>query len=153
MPVRIRPRPPLQEQKSADVQCRVRTLSAVWHQALLVDDEADNASINPKTAPNETTAINRAIRDLLTLFTRCVGLTATPFANIFIDPESMRAGVTAAIADRCARELHASRCMRIAACLAPTRCPKKRGVAAIATSSTAWQENRFIGFAHPCNSL
>lgn len=57
---------------------------------LLIDDEADNASINTKKNPGETTAINKAIRDLLALFTRSsyVGFTATPFANIFIDPSS-----------------------------------------------------------------
>ncbi len=57
---------------------------------LLIDDEADNASINTRQNPGETTAINRAIRDLLKLFRRSsyVGFTATPFANIFIDPAS-----------------------------------------------------------------
>lgn len=57
---------------------------------LLVDDEADNASINTRLNPAETTAINAAIRDLLSLFRRSsyVGFTATPFANIFIDPAS-----------------------------------------------------------------
>lgn len=57
---------------------------------LLIDDEADNASINTRSNPNETTAINKAIRDLLALFRRStyVGFTATPFANIFIDPGS-----------------------------------------------------------------
>ena len=57
---------------------------------LLIDDEADNASINTRQNPNETTAINRAIRDLLALFKRSsyVGFTATPFANIFVDPSS-----------------------------------------------------------------
>lgn len=57
---------------------------------LLVDDEADNASINTRKDPNETTAINKAIRDLLGLFERSsyVGFTATPFANIFVDPSS-----------------------------------------------------------------
>ncbi|MGI8527248.1 MAG: Z1 domain-containing protein [Pseudolabrys sp.] len=57
---------------------------------LLIDDEADNASINTRLSPNETTAINKAIRDLLALFRRSsyVGFTATPFANIFIDPTS-----------------------------------------------------------------
>ncbi len=57
---------------------------------LLIDDEADNASINTRQDPTETTAINRAIRDLLGLFKRSsyVGFTATPFANIFIDPAS-----------------------------------------------------------------
>jgi hypothetical protein len=57
---------------------------------LMIDDEADNASINTKQNADETTAINRAIRDLLALFRRSsyVGFTATPFANIFIDPAS-----------------------------------------------------------------
>lgn len=57
---------------------------------LLIDDEADNASINTRMVPGEFTAINRAIRDLLAVFRRSsyVGFTATPFANIFIDPAS-----------------------------------------------------------------
>lgn len=57
---------------------------------LMIDDEADNASINTRQSPEETTAINKAIRDLFSLFRRSsyVGFTATPFANIFIDPAS-----------------------------------------------------------------
>ncbi len=57
---------------------------------LLIDDEADNASINTRQDVADTTAINKAIRDLLAGFTRSsyVGFTATPFANIFIDPAS-----------------------------------------------------------------
>lgn len=57
---------------------------------LLVDDEADNASINTQKNPNATTSINAAIRQILNLFSRSsyVGYTATPFANIFIDPDS-----------------------------------------------------------------
>ena len=57
---------------------------------LLVDDEADNASINVKYGRNEVSRINGQIRDLLQLFRRStyVGYTATPFANIFIDPDS-----------------------------------------------------------------
>jgi hypothetical protein len=57
---------------------------------LLVDDEADHASINTNDADKDPTAINRAIRNLLSLFPRSsfVGYTATPFANIFIDPET-----------------------------------------------------------------
>lgn len=57
---------------------------------LLVDDEADNASINTSTDPKATTAINAVIREILALFERrsYVGYTATPFANIFIDPDS-----------------------------------------------------------------
>lgn len=56
---------------------------------LLIDDEADNASINTSKDPNATTAINGGIRKILNLFDRSsyVGYTATPFANIFIDPD------------------------------------------------------------------
>ena len=57
---------------------------------LLIDDEADNASINTSRQPDGVTAINRAIRDILALFSRStyIGYTATPFANIFIDPDT-----------------------------------------------------------------
>ena len=57
---------------------------------LLIDDEADNASINTRKEPKLTTAINGVIRDILKLFPRSayVGYTATPFANIFIDPDT-----------------------------------------------------------------
>lgn len=56
---------------------------------LLIDDEADYASINTKHHKEEVTATNGAIRKLLSLFSRntYVGYTATPFANIFIDPD------------------------------------------------------------------
>lgn len=55
---------------------------------LLIDDEADNASINTK-ADNNPTTINKHIRKLLSMFKQnsYVGVTATPFANIFILPE------------------------------------------------------------------
>lgn len=58
---------------------------------LLVDDEADNASINTQKDPSRTTAINGVIRELLALFPRSayIGYTATPFANIFIDPDTV----------------------------------------------------------------
>ena len=54
--------------------------------ALVIDDEADNASINTNKPDNDPTKINRYIRNLLSLFTRSsyVGFTATPFANVFI---------------------------------------------------------------------
>ena len=57
---------------------------------LLIDDEADNASINTARDPARSTAINTVIREILQLFDRSsyVGYTATPFANIFIDPDS-----------------------------------------------------------------
>ncbi|WP_192021945.1 Z1 domain-containing protein [Shewanella sp. WPAGA9] len=55
---------------------------------LLIDDEADNASINTNKEEDEATAINSKIRELLKLFKQnmYLGYTATPFANIFIDP-------------------------------------------------------------------
>ena len=57
---------------------------------LIVDDEADSASINTNVETNTPTAINKQIRKLLTLFTRSsyVGFTATPFANVFINPDT-----------------------------------------------------------------
>lgn len=57
---------------------------------LLIDDEADNASINTKKHPGEATAINKYIRQILNLFHKVsyIGFTATPFANIFIDPNA-----------------------------------------------------------------
>ena len=56
---------------------------------LLIDDEADNASINTKYKEQNVTKINGQIRDILNMFMHSsyVGYTATPFANIFIDPE------------------------------------------------------------------
>lgn len=53
---------------------------------LLVDDEADNASINTSRAGDDPTAINGNICKIIKLFNRAayVGYTATPFANIFI---------------------------------------------------------------------
>lgn len=63
---------------------------------LVIDDEADNASVNTKADAEDTpTAINGQIRELLKMFSKSsyVGFTATPFANIFIDPESYNAMV------------------------------------------------------------
>jgi len=56
---------------------------------LLIDDEADNASVNTKKEDEDPTAINDAIRRLLELFRQAtyLGITATPYANIFIDPD------------------------------------------------------------------
>jgi len=57
---------------------------------LLIDDEADNASVNVSKNDDSPSAINDRIRKLLDSFDRNVylGYTATPFANIFIDPDS-----------------------------------------------------------------
>lgn len=56
---------------------------------LIIDDEADNASINTRPENDGTTKINGLIRDIIRLFDKSgyVGYTATPFANIFIPIE------------------------------------------------------------------
>jgi len=56
---------------------------------ILIDDEADNASINVAKGPEAVSRINGQIRALLNLFSKSsyVAFTATPFANIFIDPD------------------------------------------------------------------
>jgi hypothetical protein len=57
---------------------------------LLIDDEADSASINTAPEDRDPTAINAAVRALLHLFRQStyVGFTATPFANVFVNPDS-----------------------------------------------------------------
>ncbi len=57
---------------------------------LLIDDEADNASVNTKNEDDNPAAINACIRELLNGFFQAsyLGITATPFANIFINPET-----------------------------------------------------------------
>ncbi len=57
---------------------------------LLIDDEADNASINTNDPEKDPTRVNAGIRELLAMFRRTtyVGFTATPFANIFVNPDS-----------------------------------------------------------------
>lgn len=64
---------------------------------LLIDDEADNASINTKDSTLDPTATNRKIREICEVFmdSNYVGFTATPFANIFINPETDEEMVTA----------------------------------------------------------
>ena len=66
---------------------------------LVIDDEADNASVNTSTIPYDengvpledydVSAINGKIRQLLSHFEKSayIGYTATPFANIFIYPD------------------------------------------------------------------
>ncbi|MBB6599610.1 Z1 domain-containing protein [Luteimonas sp. MC1825] len=57
----------------------------------LVDDEADNASVNAKK-DEDPAKINSLIRELMGQFRRAayVGYTATPFANVFINPDPKR---------------------------------------------------------------
>ncbi|MBU1364882.1 MAG: Z1 domain-containing protein [Gammaproteobacteria bacterium] len=67
-----------------------RTLPAVMRQLriLVIDDECDQASVNSARGELDMTAINERIRELLSLLpTACyVGYTATPFANVLINP-------------------------------------------------------------------
>ena len=55
---------------------------------LIIDDEADQASIDSSDEDSDPTVINHAIRKLISLFPKSVyiGYTATPFANVFINP-------------------------------------------------------------------
>ncbi|MBD1320572.1 Z1 domain-containing protein [Gordonia hankookensis] len=68
---------------------------------LIIDDESDQASVdttNPKKWKKESseekkrTTINRLITEILELCPRAqyVGYTATPFANVFVDPDDER---------------------------------------------------------------
>ena len=56
---------------------------------LVIDDEADQASPNAHPNPADRTAINAVLIDLLRHLPKAayVGYTATPFANLLIDPE------------------------------------------------------------------
>ena len=68
----------------------VRT-NSIKHPMLLIDDEADNASVNTKKDNTDPTKTNAIIRKICNLFQTAnyVGFTATPFANVFIDPDSV----------------------------------------------------------------
>lgn len=57
---------------------------------LVVDDEADNASVNVRKEGHEPATINRLIRQAIGKFSRSsyVAYTATPFANVFINPDN-----------------------------------------------------------------
>lgn len=57
---------------------------------LIIDDECDQASVNAAALNRAVTTINRLIREILQVLPRVtyVGYTATPFANVLIDPSS-----------------------------------------------------------------
>jgi hypothetical protein len=57
---------------------------------LVIDDEADNASLNTNKDDRDPTTINRLIRILLNLFEQksFIGYTATPYANIFVSEDN-----------------------------------------------------------------
>lgn len=55
---------------------------------LIIDDESDQAGLNASRDPESRTKINQQILDLIGLLPRVayVGYTATPFANVLVDP-------------------------------------------------------------------
>jgi hypothetical protein len=67
-----------------------RTLPAALSRLriLVVDDECDQASVNSARGELDMTAINQRVRELLTILPAVsyVGYTATPFANVLINP-------------------------------------------------------------------
>jgi hypothetical protein len=67
-----------------------RTIPAVLERLriLVIDDECDQASVNAATSELDTTAINLRIREILQKLPAAtyVGYTATPFANVLINP-------------------------------------------------------------------
>ncbi len=67
-----------------------RTLPAVLQslKILVIDDECDQASVNSARGELNMTAINQRIRGILSIlpYVSYVGYTATPFANVLINP-------------------------------------------------------------------
>lgn len=61
---------------------------------LLIDDECDQASVNSSNSDYDITRINEEIRKIIRALPAVsyVGYTATPFANVFIDPYSHSKG-------------------------------------------------------------
>jgi hypothetical protein len=64
--------------------------------ALIIDDEADAASVNASRDINDIKTINRLIRTLLNIFNQntFIGYTATPYANLFISQEYNKDAIT-----------------------------------------------------------
>ena len=61
---------------------------------LLIDDECDQASVNSARGDYDMTRINEEIRKILGALPAVsyVGYTATPFANVFINPFPYKPG-------------------------------------------------------------
>ena len=77
---------PLSQLKKAVEETLPLALSRL--RVLLIDDECDQASVNSARGELDMTAINQRIRELLSLIPAVsyVGYTATPFANVLINP-------------------------------------------------------------------
>lgn len=80
------------ENLTAWLEAQLKLTGHETHQLplLVVDDEADNASVNVRKDGQEPATINRLIRGILGKFSHSsyVAYTATPFANVFINPEN-----------------------------------------------------------------
>lgn len=63
---------------------------------LVIDDEADAASVNASKSIEDIKTINKLIRTLLNLFNQntFIGYTATPYANLFISQEHNKDAIT-----------------------------------------------------------
>lgn len=63
---------------------------ALRNPTLILDDEADYAGVNTSRDEENPTKINSLIREILTFFKRktYVAITATPYANVFINPDT-----------------------------------------------------------------
>lgn len=72
------------------VSLNADSLGKIDYPMLLIDDESDNASVNTNKPEEDPTKINGLIRSLVDVFRKStyVGFTATPFANVFINPET-----------------------------------------------------------------
>ncbi len=73
------------------VEQNMDVLDGLIHEPmLLIDDEADNASVNTKKDKLDPSKTNKIIRQICNAFNNVtyVGFTATPFANVFIDPDT-----------------------------------------------------------------
>src|SRR5450830_38284 len=75
--------------KWLDAQLKASGLERHELPLLIIDDEADNATVNVKKDDEAPATINRLIREVISKFSRSsyVAYTATPFANVFIDPD------------------------------------------------------------------
>lgn len=62
----------------------------IHYPMLMIDDECDNASIDTNKEEESPTKTNEIIRKLVHVFTQTsyVGFTATPYANVFINPDT-----------------------------------------------------------------
>ena len=90
----VKKNPAVLSKFAADLAAARKNQSLAEIPTLVIDDESDQASVNTKKPTveeiQERTATNSAIVSLLKQLPRAqyVGYTATPFANVFVDPNN-----------------------------------------------------------------